>query len=206
MAVLVIICGFMVLKYAWRVAVWVIVAPFKLIEAASISLERSRKERARRLAQIEKERARRIAAEQRERLRIEQAARREQREQEQRERARIKAARDAVKWEWAQEREQERRKAAAWRECCNKSKMGLDYQIAIDNGDYRKQRGEILTGLLEMQERELDAAIAAENTKQIEKAWKSILNTRRLIRENEKAVYTDTYNKNKYAAYCKAGR
>ena len=193
MAVIAFIFGIVVLKYSLRVIVWAVITPFKLIEAASIRMERSRKERARRLAQIEKEHARRIAAEQRER-----------REQERRERARIKAERDAVKWEWAQERERERKKAAAWRECCNKSKMGLDYQIAIDNGDYRKQRGEILTGLLEMQERELDAAIAAENTKQIEKAWKNILNTRRLIRENEKAVYTDTYNKNKYKAYCSA--
>lgn len=206
MAILVIICGFMVLKYAARLAIYVLYIPFKAIEIAANNAELNRRER-----------EKRIAAEQREQRRIEQAARREQekraaadrreqREQERREKERIKAERDSIKWEWAQEREKERQYKNAWKECCNKSKMGLDYQIAIENGEYRKQRGEILTGLLELQESELDAAIAAENTKQIEKAWKSILNTRRLIRENEKAVYTDTYNKNKYKAYCSGAK
>ena len=195
MAILVIICGFIVLKYTARLAIYVLCIPFKAIEIAANNAELNRRER-----------EKRIAAEQREREKRAAADRREQREQERREKERIKAERDAVKWEWAQQREQERQYKNAWKECCNKSKMGLDYQIAIDNGEYRKKRGEILTGLLELQENELDAAIAAENTKQIEKAWKNILNTRRLIRENEKAVYTDTYNKNKYKAYCSGAK
>jgi len=204
MAVLVIIFGFIVLKYAARLAIYVLYIPFKAIEIAAANAEKNRKER-----------ARRIETEQRERLRIEQAARREQerraaadrreqREQEQREQRRIKAEREAVKWEWAQQREKERQYKNAWRECCNKSKMGLDYQNAVDDESYRRVRGTELYKLIELYENELFDAIDANNPKRIETAQKNLINTRRLLRENEKAVRTNQYNKARYKAYCSA--
>ena len=199
MAVIAFIFGIVVLKYAWRVMVWIIIAPFKIIHCIAAAAERNKKARL-------KERARRIAAEQRERLRIEQAEQRERREQERREKERIAAERARVKWEWAQEREQERKRAAAWRECCNKSKMGLDYQNAVDDESYRIVRGTELYKLIELYENELFDATEAGNLARIEKAQKQLINTRRLLRENEKAVRANAYNKNKYKAYCSGAK
>ena len=152
---------------------------------AAAQKEQERRERA---AQAATDRARRIAIQ-------------ERREQERREKERVKAERDSIKWEWAQRREQEREKAAAWKECCYKSKLGLEYQIAVDNEIYARVRGTELYTLLDQYEQELIDAIDAGNTKRIEQARKKLINTRRLLRENEKAVYMDQFKKKQYKAY-----
>lgn len=134
------------------------------------------------------ERARRIAMQ-------------EQREAERREKERIKAERDKAKFQWAEQREADRQRAAAWRECCYKSKLGLEYQNAIDNETYTRVRGSELYAMLEQYEQELIDAVDAGNAKQIERARKNLINTRRLLRENEKTVYMDKFKKQQYKAY-----
>ena len=158
------------------------------IEEKRTAAELKEQERRERAAQAATDRARRIVIQ-------------ERREQERREKERIKAERDSIKWEWAQRREQEREKAAAWKECCYKSKLGLEYQIAVDNEIYARVRGTELYTLLDQYEQELIDAIDAGNTKRIEQARKKLINTRRLLRENEKAVYMDQFKKKQYKAY-----
>ena len=157
-----------------------------------IAAELKEKERRERAARIATERAQRIAKQ-------------EQREKERREKERIQAERAAIKWEWAQEPEQERRRAAEWKERCYISKLGLEYQNAVDNETYTRVRGTELYTLLDQYEQELIDAVDAGNAKQIERARKNLINTRRLLRENEKAVYMDQFKKNQYKAYCSAG-
>ena len=125
----------------------------------------------------------------------------EQREADRREKERINAERDKAKFQWAEQREAERQRAAAWRECCYKSKLGLEYQNAIDNETYTRVRGSELYAMLEQYEQELIDAVDAGNAKQIEQARKKLINTRRLLRENEKAVYMDQFKKQQYKAY-----
>ena len=190
--------------------------PLKIIGVIFLAigafLERREKER----IAAARDREKRIAAAQKEEERRERAARiateraqriakQEQREKERREKERIQAERAAIKWEWAQEREQERRRAAEWKERCYISKLGLEYQNAVDNETYARVRGTELYTLLDQYENELIAAVDAGNDKQIERARKNLINTRRLLRENEKAVYIDQFKKNKYKAYCSAG-
>ena len=206
MAVLIIICGFIVLKYAARLAIYVLYIPFKAIEIAANNAELNRREREKRIAAEQRNRARLEQAEQREREKRAAADRREQREREQREQRRIKAERDAVKWEWAQQREQERQYKNAWKECCNKSKMGLDYQNAIESIDYRDAVEQELYALIEIYEQELIDAVNAKNSKRIAAAQKNLINTRRRLRENEKGKLADRYNMNKYKAYCSGAK
>ena len=125
----------------------------------------------------------------------------EQREADRREKERINAERDKAKFQWAEQREAERQRAAAWRECCYKSKLGLEYQNAIDNETYTRVRGSELYAMLEQYEQELIDAVDAGNAKQIERARKNLINTRRLLRENEKTVYMDKFKKQQYKAY-----
>lgn len=146
--------------------------------------------------QERRERAARIATERAERL-----AKQEQREKERREKERIAAERAAIKWEWAQRREQERRRAAEWKERCYISKLGLEYQDAVDNETYTRVRGTELYALLDQYEQELIDAVDAGNAKRIEQARKKLINTRRLLRENEKEVYMDQFKKQQYKAY-----
>lgn len=158
--------------------------------------EQYKTEQAAQREQERRERAARIATERAARL-----AKQEQREQERREKERVQAERAAIKWEWAQRREQEREKAAAWKECCYKSKLGLEYQNAADNETYARVRGTELYALLDQYERELIDAVDAGNAKQVERARKNLINTRRLLRENEKAIYMDKFKKQQYKAY-----
>ena len=125
----------------------------------------------------------------------------EQREADRREKERINAERDKAKFQWAEQREAERQRAAAWRECCYKSKLGLEYQNAVDNETYTRVRGTELYTLLDQYEQELIDAVDAGNAKQIERARKNLINTRRLLRENEKTVYMDKFKKQQYKAY-----
>ena len=125
----------------------------------------------------------------------------EQREADRREKERINAERDKAKFQWAEQREAERQRAAAWRECCYKSKLGLEYQNAIDNETYTRVRGSELYAMLEQYEQELIDAVDAGNAKQIERARKNLINTRRLLRDNEKTVYMDKFKKQQYKAY-----
>lgn len=148
--------------------------------------EQERRERA---AQAATERARRIAIQ-------------ERREQDRREKERIKAERDKTKFQWAEQREADRQRAAAWRECCYKSKLGLEYQNAVDNETYTRVRGSELYAMLEQYEQELIDAVDAGNAKQIERARKNLINTRRLLRENEKTVYMDKFKKEQFKSYC----
>lgn len=163
--------------------------------------EKQRREQEKRTAaelkeQERRERAARIATERAQRL-----AKQEQREKERREKERIQAERAAIKWEWAQEREQERRRAAEWKERCYISKLGLEYQNAVDNETYARVRGTELYTLLDQYENDLIEAVDAGNAKQIERARKNLINTRRLLRENEKAIYMDQFKKQQYKAY-----
>ena len=159
--------------------------------------EQYKTEQAAQREQERRERAARIATDRARRIAIQ-----ERREQERREKERIKADRDSIKWEWAQRREQEREKAAAWKECCYKSKLGLEYQNATDNETYARVRGTELYALLDQYEQELIDAVDAGNAKQIERARKNLINTRRLLRENEKTVYMDKFKKEQFKAYC----
>ena len=191
---------------------FILLLPIKILGLLFIAigaiLERREKER----IAAARDRERRIAAELKEQERRERAARiatdrarriaiQERREQERREKERVKAERDSIKWEWAQRREQEREKAAAWKECCYKSKLGLEYQNAADNETYTRVRGTELYTLLDQYEQELIDAVDAGNAKRIEQARKKLINTRRLLRENEKAVYMDQFKKSQYKAY-----
>lgn len=193
--------------------------PFKIIGviflAIGAAIDKSNRRKLEREKQAEKQRReqeKRTAAELKEKERRERAARiateraarlakQEQREQERREKERVQAERAAIKWEWAQRREQEREKAAAWKECCYKSKLGLEYQNAADNETYARIRGTELYALLDQYEQELIDAVDAGNAKQIERARKNLINTRRLLRENEKAIYMDQFKKQQYKAY-----
>lgn len=191
---------------------FILLLPLKIIGllfmAIGAFLERREKERIaaardreKRIAAAQKEEERRARAA---RIATERAARlakQEQREKERREKERIKADRDSIKWEWAQRREQEREKAAAWKECCYKSKLGLEYQNAADNETYARVRGTELYALLDQYEQELIDAVDTGNAKQIERARKNLINTRRLLRENEKAIYMDQFKKQQYKAY-----
>ena len=165
------------------------------INSARRKRERIAEAERRNAARIEKERA----------AEVERAARLEcmqRRENERREKEKRRENERAEKARIAAEREQERKTAARWRECCYKSKLGLAYQNAVDNESYLRARGTELYSLLELYENELFDATGANDTKRIETARKKLLNTRRLIRENEKAVYKGVFDKNQYKAYC----
>lgn len=191
---------------------FILLLPLKIIGAVFILIgsiiEHSEKQRIQAAREYEK----RVAAAQKEeerrarlaRIATERAARlakQEQREKERREKERVQAERAAIKWEWAQEREQERRRAAEWKERCYISKLGLEYQNAVDNETYARVRGTELYTLLDQYENDLIAAVDADNAKQIERARKNLINTRRLLRENEKAIYMDKFKKQQYKAY-----
>lgn len=191
---------------------FILLLPIKIIGllfmAIGSAMERREKERIAAAREYEK----RVAAAQKEeerrarlaRIATERAARlakQEQREKERREKERVQAERAAIKWEWAQEREQERRRVAEWKERCYISKLGLEYQNAVDNETYARVRGTELYSLLDQYEQELIDAVDAGNAKQIERARKNLINTRRLLRENEKAIYMDKFKKQQYKAY-----
>ena len=191
---------------------FIFLLPIKIIGllfmAIGATLERREKER----IQAAREHEKLIAAELKEKERRERAARiateraarlakQEQREKERREKERIQAERAAIKWELAKEREQERRRVAEWKERCYISKLGLEYQNAVDNETYTRVRGTELYTLLDQYEQELIDAVDAGNAKRIEQARKKLINTRRLLRENEKTVHIDQFKKNKYKAY-----
>ena len=191
---------------------FILLLPLKIIGllfmAIGATLERREKER----IQAAREHEKLIAAELKEKERRERAARiateraarlakQEQREKERREKERIQAERAAIKWELAKEREQERRRVAEWKERCYISKLGLEYQNAVDNETYTRVRGTELYTLLDQYEQELIDAVDAGNAKQIERARKNLINTRRLLRENEKAIYMDKFKKQQYKAY-----
>ena len=191
---------------------FILLLPLKIIGLLFIAigafLERREKERIaaareyeKRIAAAQKEEERRARAARIATERAERIAKQEQREKERREKERIQAERAAIKWEWAQEREQERRRAAEWKERCYISKLGLEYQNAVDNETYTRVRGTELYTLLDQYEQELIDAVDAGNAKRIEQARKKLINTRRLLRENEKAVYMDQFKKRQYKAY-----